>query len=345
MKHFLLMLFMSITMLSFAQCDTYLSTKRAKSTLPKRVLNIVNKADTVFAYQVDAMNIPSDTTETIYGFAIVGSPVVIGKRETANLQGIVDSLAYSDSRKDIRKLSTFIPDYGFEFCAGKASVILLFDQHADLCTFYYKRKQYLINTDSIKDALKSLVASVWRRTPAKAENFMPQDAGTDANKTANVSNPAKVENDSTSKAPEYIKLNDSILKMIKSAKSTTCCIIDPLAKGDKNMEKLDKYVILQKKEVNDEKQVKTVRELVAGDKSFEKLDYVKNCTFLPDIAFQMQSGKNTLNILFSFYCSECMMLLDGKQVFRNDCSFIQPGIISIARQIHPKDKYLRTINK
>lgn len=342
------MLFLSITTLSFAQCDMYLQTKRTKSALPKRVLNIVSKADSAVAYKVNAMDAPSDTSETICGFAVVGEPVVIGKREMASLQGIVDSLAYSDSRSDIKKLSTFIPDYGFEFYKGRTSVVVLFDLHADLCTFYYKRKQYLLDTDSVKTDLSALLNSVWKRTPAKqqkAENAMPQVPAIDVNKLVDASKRLNAENDTTPKAPRYIKLNGAILKMIKSAKSITCCIIDPLAKGDKNMEKLGKYVVLQKKDVSDEKTLKSVKETITGDKCFEDLEYVKNCTFLPDIAFQIRSGKKTLNILFSFYCSECMMQLDGKQVFRNDCSLIQSEIISIARQIYPKDKYLRTISK
>lgn len=111
------------------------------------------------------------------------------------------------------------------------------------------------------------------------------------------------------------------------------------------MERLGKYVVLQKKEITAPKQTKAVSDLIAGEKSFEKLDYIKNCTFLPDIALQINSGKKVLNILFSFYCSECMMLLDGKLVFRNDCSLIQSEIINLAKLIYPKDKYLRTISK
>lgn len=343
-----MMLFMSITTLSFAQCDMYLTTRKAKSALPKRVLNVVSRADSVIAYQVDAMNAPSDTSETICGFAVVGKPFAVGKRGMASLQSIVDSLAYSGSRDDIQKLSTFIPDYGFDFYKGKTSVAVLFDLHADLCTFYYKRKQYLLNTDSVKTRLSGLLNSVWKRTPAKqqkAENFVPQVPTIDVNKLVDATKQLKAENDTTPKTPKYIKLNGTILKMIKSAKNMTCCIIDPLAKGDKDMEKLGRYVVLQKKDFSDERTIKAVKDVIAGNKSFEELEYVKNCTFLPDIAFQIRSGKNTLNILFSFYCSECMMQLDGKQVFRNDCSLIQSEIIGIARQIYPKDKYLRTISK
>lgn len=342
------MLFMSITTLSFAQCDMYLPIKRAKSALPKKVLSIVSKADSVVGYGVNAMDVPSDTSNTICGFVVAGKPIVIGKREIASLQKVVDSLAYSNTHNDIKKLSTFIPDYGFEFIKGKASVVVLFDRHADLCTFYYKKKQYLLDTDSVKSSLATIISSIWKRTPEKqhkAENSMPQVPTVSANRLAEAAKLPTVKNDTLQKAPRYIKLDNAILKIIKSAKSITCCIIDPLAKGDKNVEKFGKYVLLQKKDVSDERTVKNVKETIAGTKSFEELDYVKNCTFLPDIAFQIHSGKKTLNILFSFYCSECMMSLDGKQVFRNDCSLIQSEIINVARQIYPKDKYLRTISK
>lgn len=348
MRHFLMMLCMSITVLSFTQCGMYMSAKRTKCALPKRALNIIDKSDSVVACQVDAMNAPSDTSETLCGYAVVGKAKSVGKHNAVNLQKIVDSLAIVGAQGHIRKFSTFIPDYGFIFYAGKSSVVLLVDQHADLCAFHYKKKQFLLDTDSVRNVLGALLDDVWERKPAdkvKADNSARQRIALDGNVAVVASNSSKAENDSTPKAPQYIKLDKNILKMIKSSKSVTCCIIDPLTKGDKDKERLGKYVVLQKKEVTDEKQVKAVSDLIAGEKSFEKLDYVKNCTFLPDIALQINSGKKTLDILFSFYCNECMMLIDGKQVFRNDCSLIQPEIISIARQIYPKDKYLRTISK
>lgn len=348
MRYFFMMLLMGITMFSFAQCDMRMPAKRAKSALSKRVLNIVNKTDSVLACQVDAMNAPNDTSETICGYTVIDKSKSISKHNVVKLQEIVKSLATVGTQRNIRKLSTFIPDYGFMFCAGKSAVVLLLDQHADLCIFYYKKKQFLLDTDSVRNALGTLLDDVWKRKPTKkeeVENSMPQGFFLETNATAAFSNLSNVGNDSIpeSESPQYIKLSQNILEMINSAKSVTCYIIDPLTKGDKGMERLDKYVVLQKKEVTDQKQTKAVSDLIAGEKSFEKLDYVKNCTFLPDIALQINSDKKVLNILFSFYCSECMMLLDGKLVFRNDCSLIQSEIINFARQIYPKDKYLRTI--
>lgn len=348
MRHFFMMLCMSITVLSFTQCDMYMSAKRTKCALPKRALNIIDRSDSVIACKVDAMNAPSDTSETLCGYMVVGKAKSVGKHNAVNLQEIVDSLAIVGTQGHIKKFSTFIPDYGFVFYAGRSSVVLLVDQHADLCVFHYKKKQFLLDTDSVRNILEALLDDVWERKPTdkvKAENSVTQGVALDDNVAMAVSNPSKVENDYTPKAPQYIKLDENILKMIKSAQSVTCYIIDPLTKGDKDMERLGKYVVLQKKEVTDEKQVKSVSNLIASEKSFEKFDYVKNCTFLPDIALQINSGKKTLDILFSFYCNECMMLIDGKQVFRNDCSLIQLEIINIARHIYPKDKYLRTISK
>lgn len=348
MRHFLMMLCMSITVLSFTQCNMYMSAKRTKCALPKRVLNIIDKSDSMVACQVDAMNAPSDTSETLCGYAVIGKAKSVSKHNAVNLQKIVDSLAIVGTQGHIRKFSTFIPDYGFIFYTRGSSVVLLVDQHADLCAFHYKKKRFLLDTDSVRNALGVLIDDVWERKPAdkvKVDNSTPQGIALDDNVAVAAFNPSKAENDSAPKAPQYIKLDGNILKMIKSAQSVICCIIDPLTKGDKDLERLSKYVVLQKKEVTDEKQVKAVSDLIAGEKSFEKFDYVKNCTFLPDIALQINSDKKTLDILFSFYCNECMMLIDGKQVFRNDCSLIQPEIISMVRHIFPKDKYLRTISK
>ncbi|WP_288358095.1 hypothetical protein [uncultured Bacteroides sp.] len=345
MRFFFIMLFIGIAMFSFAQCNMHMPTR---NTLPKRVLHIVNKTDSVVVYQVDAMNAPSDSSEIICGYTVIDKSKSISKHNIANLQEIVESLATVRTQRYIKKLSTFIPDYGFMFCADKSAIFLLLDQHADLCTFYYKKKQFLLDTDSVRNALETLLNNVWKRKSTKkeeAENSMPQGHSLGTNATTAFLNLSNIGNDSISESSQYIKLSPNILEMINSAKSVFCCIIDPLTKGDKDMERLGKYVVLQKKEITAPKQTKAVSDLIAGEKSFEKLDYIKNCTFLPDIALQINSGKKVLNILFSFYCSECMMLLDGKLVFRNDCSLIQSEIINLAKLIYPKDKYLRTISK
>lgn len=345
MRNLFMILFMSIATLSFAHCDIYMPTKRTKSGLPKRVLNLVNNTDSVIGYRVDAMNAPNDSSEIICGYTVMSRPKNVGKQNAEKLQELVKLLS-TVKQGDVRKLSTFIPDYGFKFMAGKYSVIMLLDQHADLCTLYYRKKQFLLDTDSLKSTIGALLHNVWGKgqlTKEKTENSITQAAIIETNATAATDNTSKNRNDSTPKAPQYIKLQVDILNIIKTAPKLTMCMIAPFTKGDKDMERLGEYVVLQKKEVTDKKQIKAASDLLTGEKSFEKLDFAKNCTFLPDIALQINSGKKTLNILFSFYCSECMMLLDDKQVFRNDCSLIQTKMINLAKQIYPKDKYLRTI--
>lgn len=344
-----LFILLGFTTMLITSCSMYSPVKKDNNTLPIKMLNIISKSDSVDICQLDAMNSPNDTDKTICGYAVVSNLKILNDQDVKKLQEIVDSLSSLGENK-IKKLSTFIPDYAFRFYNRGGAVFLLLDQHADLCNFYYHKKQFLMDTDSVKNALKELLDDIFENNNQKTETRTSKNLiDTLHPKKEDVFlNSSNQKIDSVSminKESQYVILNNNIIEILKSAESMYCCIIDPLSKEDNNLELLDKYVILQKKEITSENQKKSIIDLITDKMSFEKFDWVKNCTFLPDIALQATSNGRELNILFSFYCNECMMILDGKQVFRNDCSLIQPRIIRMARQIFPNDKYLRTIVK
>lgn len=329
MKKILLLLFASgITLHS---CNTKLfSALKDNNVLPGKILRAVSKSDSVVAYQIDAMGVVNDSVESLCGFAVIRKPIVINENQINKLKEIIDAAQCYDMCKSVRKMSSFIPDYGFKFYSKNCPVTLLLDQHASIWGFYYKDKQYLLDNDSIQKILLPLIDDVYKCGESSSNNVE-----------------VLMENSSVaeeSKEKEYIKLDSEIRRIINSAKKVTCCILDPLSDCEKGFEKLGDYVILQKKEIEDSMIIASIGQTITGNKSFEKSNVVKNCTFLPDIVFQIQNGNSTLNMLFSFYCSECEMRLGDKQVFRNDCGLIQSSIIEIARQIYPRDKYLRRIS-
>lgn len=339
MKHiFVLVSVSAVLLLAFIQCDTFRSSTSSKEQrLPKKVLKALRTADSIIAYRIDAMNEAGDSTETLCGFAVKGASLPLKKESAVDLQALVDSFFSRPSLGKVKKFSTFIPDVGFKFCSSKDCFILLLDLHADLCTFYHKKKQYLIDTDSINSQLSLILNSIFREVQSNnAENELVQK-----NNLSPMIGRDGVAN--SSEEDKYVKLNSTILQMITEAKEMTCYIIDPLIQSDQNSDKLDKYVILQKQKLDNAEWMKQFRQTITGKESFEKFDFVKNCTFLPDIVFQLHDKGRTLDVLFSFYCSECEMRMNGKRMFRNDCSIIQSRIIQIARQIFPNDKYLRTI--
>lgn len=345
MKHiFVLILASTVLLLAFIQCDTYRSSASSQEQkLPKKALKAIRTADSIIAYRIDAMNDAADSAATLCGFAVKGNRIPLEAESVTALQALADSFFSCPTAGKVKKLSTFIPDAGFKFRSPKDSAMLLLDLHANLCTFHHKKKQYLIDTDSISGPLSTLLKSIFRETRGnRAEEVPVADSRLAA---PNGSTPAP-DAESAANAPEdekYVRLNSALLQMITEAKAMTCYIIDPLTPGDKDAEKLDKYVILQQQQVDNAEWMQQFRQAIAGEKSFEKFDFVKNCTFLPDVAFRLCDKENTLHILFSFYCSECEMRMNGKRIFRNDCSIVQPRIIQLARQIFPKDKYIRTL--
>lgn len=339
-----------VLLLAFTQCCGYLLLpQKTKGLLPQNVVDAINKSDTVLAYQIDAMSETNDSSEVLCDFVVKGKPVFVQKENVEQLKELIDSVAFNNSSNEIHKFSTFIPDFGFKFCSGRKIVVALLDLHADMWTFYYKKKEYKMDNDSIHAPLLSLLKSIFEKSNIKSmvnnalqddktQLAIPHFAGTDT--TTN-----DISTQQSDTVQKYIKLKPEILQIISDAKSINCYIIDPLETSDKGTERLEEYLILQKSEIKDNNIIKDFQQLISGNKSFEKLDLLKNCTFLPDIAFQVRDKSNTLNIFFSFYCNECKITLNGEWAFRNDCSIIQQDIIALAKKIYPKDKYLRTISK
>lgn len=319
--------------------DTYLSSAKPKKVMPPQsVLKKIAKSDKVWAYTINALSDDS-LSEKVCGFSTIGQPKELTASQIEKLKSVILNDSSYIKKDNIVKYSTFLPDYAMKFQSGKDSVVVFMDFHADLWSFKYKKKDYLLDNDAVSPKLRSLVGEIF--------NIKIKDAK-EMKAAENAFQNGQAQQNEAGESPKadsvkYRKLAANIESIVNDADSVYCFILDPLT-ADNTERRLGKYAILQEKKV-DEKTISLLRKKLLGKESFPDMEYVKNCTFLPDVAFVFCRGNDRLNVLFSFYCNECQMVLNDKLDFQNECGTIQSDIIKLAKKVFPKDKYLRTISK
>lgn len=155
--------------------------------------------------------------------------------------------------------------------------------------------------------------------------------------------PLKVITDSIDKDSACV-LSGVSANAILHADSVICMLIDPMSTDSiKALEgKYECYEILQSKELCQEATAVLKAELLYPG-SFELKDYVKDCTFLPDVVFVFYTkGAKSMIFAYSFYCDICKINSDGKPVTL-DGENIRDTILQITADTYPKDRYIRRI--
>ena len=314
------------------------SAKSQKVMPPKSVLKKIAKSEIVKAYSINALS--EDTlSEKVCGFCTIGAPKELVALQIEQLKSVIANDTSYFRKDNVVKFSTFLPDYAFKFMKGKDSVVVFMDFHADLWSFRHKKNNYIFDNDTISSKLRAFVGSVFnvKLKDPKLENVLHNIVYDEAIQKNEVEGVSKTD------TMEYKRLPSNIENVIRNVDSVYCYILDPLA-NNKIEKRLGKFEILQEK-LMDGKTVSLLTNKLLEKDNFPNMTYVQNCTFLPDIAFVLFHKKEKLNVMFSFYCNECQMILNDKLEFQSECSNIQSDIIALARNVYPKDKYLRTIRK
>lgn len=331
--------------------DTCETTQKTRKVLPsKTIIKHIDKSTEVKFYTINSLYEDS-LAEKLCGFCVVDTSKVLSSEQVKRLKQIIANDSNYIRKDDVVKFSTFIPDYAFKFIDGKDSVVLFLDFHADIWSFRYKKKEFISDNEKPSPALRNLIENIFGK---KLENPQPRNTVSSnkingsvilANDTEIIERKDSVKEEKQESIQQYVKLSSKIQNMITDSDSVSCVILDPLTKEKTDNHFLGKYAILMQKSITDKGVNDSLKQLLLADKSFPKFDFAKNCTFLPDIAFVFYCNNETLNVLFSFYCDECRMIISNKLEFSNDCSNIRSEIITISRNVFPKDKYLRTISK
>ena len=78
--------------------------------------------------------------------------------------------------------------------------------------------------------------------------------------------------------------------------------------------------------------------------SFEQKDYVKECTFMPDVAVEFVHQSDTVFVAYSFYC-DMVRFIKSDLYKEYDGELIRKSMLVFASEVFPKDKYLRTLKR
>ena len=78
--------------------------------------------------------------------------------------------------------------------------------------------------------------------------------------------------------------------------------------------------------------------------SFVIHEFVKDCTFMADVAIEFTAGSETVLVMYSFYCDVCRFYKAGKYV-DFDGELVRGSVLQMALEMFPNDKYLRRLKR
>lgn len=134
--------------------------------------------------------------------------------------------------------------------------------------------------------------------------------------------------------------------VLAAAKSDSiiCHLTDPYSKDSTAVaeRRFEAYEALHSKIVHEDA-ANALKTALLYPKSFIEKDYMKDCTFLPDVVFEFyHQGIKRMIFSYSFYCDVCKMNAGGK-FMTFDGEEIRDAVIQITLATFPNDRYMRRI--
>lgn len=275
----------------------------------KKTISTIKKAEKVVYYALDPMS--SDTTKP----QIAGVPITIFSKELR--QAEKDSLTHIiiDNVKNVQgdgkgKFCPPAPQDAFLFIKGNDTVQFVVDLNCASYTIVKDTLEFEYDIEKIYDKMSPLVKSI----RGNVSQLINQSSDTSKN-----------------------MLPDQMKRIISEADSVVCYLLDPLDKNFKDT--LNGFCILDYTNV-DAKLVDSLKNILLDDSNFGYPTFLKNCTFLCDITFRMYAKGEYADVMFAFYCDDCVVFC-GNEHIKSDSRNMRKGILEIAKYIFPKDRYVR----
>lgn len=139
-------------------------------------------------------------------------------------------------------------------------------------------------------------------------------------------------------------LSETTVKALHQSDSVVCLLLDPMSKDTTKIPegRYEVYEVLNST-LLDDAAANALKTTLLYPESFVKKNYVKDCTFLPDVAFVFYSkGTKRMILTYSFYCDVCGINSDGKPSLY-DGELIRDSILQISLEAFPNDRYMRRI--
>lgn len=310
--------FLVATMVLTVSCNA-----QPSANLPdKKSMQVINKADSVFYYQLDPMS-DNYGNGNIQNFALDrpdNKPLQQSDIEVIRKM-IVDNAGFSDPAHG--KFSTFMPNHAFRFIRGKDTIDFLVDLHCNMWRFYSGKKCTVAYFDSLHTQMEAFLNTIsFESTDISEGRFQEMQA----HPNGDCYNEESI-------------LPQHILAILSKVKQCEWQIIDPWECDTSKHDIIDGSLVLQRAENN--AQAVQVAQILADKCSFENTPMVKNCLFLPDVAIALSTHDGVrITVVFSFSCDECR-IVSGNDVYQFDCLKIRKKILALAKTTFPNDRYIR----
>ncbi|MBO7598994.1 MAG: hypothetical protein J6T70_18310 [Bacteroidales bacterium] len=277
----------------------------------KKTMSVIKKAEKVVYYELDPMSDES-TKYQIDGVPTTGFSKELNKTEQDSL-----TLLLTENIKKVRKdgkgkFCPYAPQDAFLFIKGKDTVKLVVDFNCasyciinDTLIYEYDFEKYY---DNVSKVIK----------PIRKMNSFLSNSISDTDSTKNL-------------------LTDKMKQIIIETDSVICYLLDPLDKNSKDT--LNGFCILERKCIDTEL-VDTLQNILLDKRMFVYSGIVKNCTFLCDMAFRLFSKGEYTDVLFAFYCDDCVVI-HGNEHIKVDSGNFRKRILEVAKSAFPKDRYIR----
>lgn len=134
--------------------------KKTNSLLPKKVLNIIEKSDSISWRLLDP-NAPDSINNS---YAIIGEClVVVADTCEDRVNAMKSTLSYSKSfeDKEVSKECTFLPDVACVFFCGDDSLIFAYSFYCDVCRFECGDIQKEYDGEQIRDAVLQIALELF----------------------------------------------------------------------------------------------------------------------------------------------------------------------------------------
>lgn len=279
--------------------------------LDKKTMSIIKKAEMVVYYALDPM--AEDTTiYDIDGVPTTGYSKILVQAEKDSLTKLVMGNIRNVRKDDKGKFCPSAPQDAFLFIKGKDTVKLIVDFNCASYSIINDTVVYEYDFDKIYDNVSKIIKPM-----RKKESLL----------LSSISNIDSTKNLLTDKMKNIISEMDSVI----------CFLLDPLDKNSKDT--LNGYCILEQSNI-ESKFVDSLKIILLDKQNFVYLGIVKNCTFLCDMNFRLFSKGEYMDIMFAFYCDDCIVCR-GNEYVQTDSGNMRKKILEIAKTAFPKDKYIR----
>ncbi len=277
----------------------------------KKTMSVIKKSEKVVYYALDPMSEDCPNGD-IYGFAKTDYTKKLDITEKDSIINFVIGNKDNYRKSGKGKFCPPAPQDAFLFFKGKDTVAVVFDLDCATYTVVKDTLKYEYDFDHNYANVSKLI-----------KQFRQQDS--DAIKLC----PSV---DSSQKT-----LTDKMKRIISESDSVVCYLLDPMDKTCSDT--LRGFCILERNSI-ESRLSDSLRNILLDESFFPHSDIIKNCTFLCDMDFRFYLKDEYVDVMFAFYCDECAVIC-GKESVRTDSKAMQKDILIIAKDIFPKDRYIR----